>query len=57
MLANVDIPKSDREGLLTEDEAKEKAYEILNNLGYENQEIISLELKKILTKRAENITQ
>lgn len=46
MLANVDIPKSDREGLLTEDEAKEKAYEILNNLGYENQEIISLELKK-----------
>lgn len=46
MLANVEIPKSDREGLLTEDEAKEKAYEILNNLGYENQEIISLELKK-----------
>ena len=46
MLANVDILESEREGLLTEDEAKEKAYEILNNLGYANQEIISLELKK-----------
>lgn len=46
MLADVDIPEEDRVGLLTEDEAKEKAYEILNNLGYANQEIVSVELKK-----------
>ena len=44
-LANVEVPVDKREGLITEDEAKAKANEILDNLGYGKHEIVQIELK------------
>lgn len=44
-LANVEVPVDKREVLITEDEAKTKANEILDNLGYGKHEIVQIELK------------
>lgn len=44
-LANTDIIEK-KDELLTEEEAKKKAQEILESLGYKNKEIVNIELKK-----------
>lgn len=49
-LANIEVPVDRRGELITEDEARTKAYEILENLGYGKQEIVQVELKDDVNK-------
>ena len=45
-IANSDVPDEDKESLISEEEAKKNALEIVNNLGYVGEEIESIELDK-----------
>ena len=45
-IANSDVPDEDKESLISEEEAKRNALEIVNNLGYVGEEIESIELNK-----------
>ena len=45
-IANSDVPDEERESLISEEEAKKNALEIVNNLGYVGEEIESVELNK-----------
>ena len=45
-IAQSEVPEEEKTNLITEEEAKNKALEIVNNLGYENQEIAKIELNQ-----------
>ena len=45
-IAQSEVPEEEKANLITEEEAKNKALEIVNNLGYENQEIAKIELNQ-----------
>lgn len=45
-IAQSEVPEEEKTNLITEEEAKNKALEIVNNLGYENQEITKIELNQ-----------
>ena len=45
-IANSDVPDEDKQSLISEEEAKKNALEIVNNLGYVGEEIESIELDK-----------
>ena len=45
-IANSDVPDEDKESLISEEEAKKNALEIVNNLGYVGEEIEGIELNK-----------
>ena len=45
-IAQSEVPEEEKANLISEDDAKNKALEIVNNLGYENQEITKIELNQ-----------
>ena len=45
-IAQSEVPEEEKANLISEDDAKNKALEIVNNLGYENQEINKIELNQ-----------
>lgn len=45
-IAQSEVPEEEKANLISEDDAKNKALEIVNNLGYENQEIAKIELNQ-----------
>lgn len=45
-IANSDVPDEDKQSLISEEEAKKNALEIVNNLGYVGEKIESIELNK-----------
>lgn len=45
-IAQSEVPEEEKANLISEDDAKNKALEIVNNLGYENQEITKIELQQ-----------
>ena len=45
-IANSEVPDEEKESLISEEEAKKNALEIVNNLGYVGEEIESIELDK-----------
>ena len=45
-IAKSDVSEEEKESLISEDEAKKNALEILNNLGYEGEEVQKIELDK-----------
>ena len=45
-IANSEVPDEEKESLISEEEAKKNALEIVNNLGYVGEEIESIELNK-----------
>ncbi len=45
-IAQSEVPEEEKANLISEEDAKNKALEIVNNLGYENQEITKIELQQ-----------
>lgn len=45
-IAQSEVPEEEKANLISEDDAKNKALEIVNNLGYENQKITKIELNQ-----------